>query len=59
MKHPAVDETEIKMPGQVQEIIAEIEDHRRAFEDWCRSLSPQELARPVPDSTWRVRQRLP
>jgi hypothetical protein len=42
------------MPGQVRETIAEIEDHRRAFEDWCRSLSPEELARPVPDSTWRV-----
>jgi hypothetical protein len=35
-------------------VIDEIEQHRRDFEAWCRSLSVDELQRPVPDCTWRV-----
>jgi hypothetical protein len=29
--------------------------HRQQFEEFCRSLSEEELARPVPDSTWTVK----
>lgn len=36
-------------------VIDEIEEHRRHFETWCRSLGEEELARPVPDSSWRVK----
>lgn len=36
-------------------VIDEIEQHRRDFESWCRSLSDDELQRPVPDCTWRVK----
>ena len=36
-------------------IIGSIRDHRVKFERLCRSLSEEELARPVPDSTWIVK----
>lgn len=39
----------------VQQIIDELDGHRARFEDFCRSLSPEELNRPVPRSTWLVR----
>jgi len=39
----------------VQQIIDELDGHRARFEDFCRSLSPEELTRPVPQSTWLVR----
>jgi len=36
-------------------IIGSIRDHRAKFEQFCRSLGDDELARPVPDSTWIVK----
>jgi len=36
-------------------IIGSIRDHRAKFERFCRSLGEEELARPVPDSTWIVK----
>jgi len=36
-------------------IIDSIRDHRERFERFCRSLSEEELARPVPDSSWIVK----
>jgi len=30
-------------------------DHRRRFEAFCRTLTPEELATPVPDAPWTVR----
>jgi len=44
---------------QVQQVIDTIRDERRRFEAFCRSLSEEELARPVPDSTWTVRDFIP
>jgi hypothetical protein len=29
--------------------------HRQRFEEFCRSLSPEELETPVPESAWRVK----
>lgn len=40
---------------RVNKVINTIKDERRRFEGWCRSLSDEELARPVPNSTWAVR----
>jgi len=39
----------------VLEVVAELDAHREKFEEFCRSLSPEELARDVPNSTWQVR----
>lgn len=39
----------------VQQVIDELDAHRAKFEDFCRSLSAEELARPVPGSNWFVR----
>lgn len=39
----------------VQQIIDSIVAHRQRFERFCRSLSEEELMRPVPDSTWMVK----
>lgn len=39
----------------VQEVIDELDRHRAKFEEFCRSLSQEELARDVPNSTWQVR----
>ena len=36
-------------------IIDSIRGHREKFERFCRSLSEEELARPVPDGTWIVK----
>ncbi|HEY5639241.1 MAG TPA: DinB family protein [Dehalococcoidia bacterium] len=44
---------------RMQRIIETIRDERRRFEVFCRSLSEEELARPVPDSTWTVRDFIP
>ena len=43
---------------RVQKSIDTIKEERRRFEAFCRSLSDDELARPVPDSTWTVRDSL-
>ncbi len=44
------------MPSEtVQRVIASIRDHRERFERFCRSLSEEELSRPVPDSGWIVK----
>ncbi|MCI0814939.1 MAG: maleylpyruvate isomerase N-terminal domain-containing protein [Chloroflexi bacterium] len=45
--------------ARMQKIIDTITDERRRFETFCRSLSDEELARPVPDSTWIVRDFIP
>ncbi len=39
----------------VTKVIARIRDNREKFEAFCRSLSDEELSRPVPDSTWLVK----
>ena len=39
----------------VQEVIDELDRHRAQFEDFCRSLTQDELQREVPNSTWQVR----
>ncbi len=44
---------------RMQKTIKTIKDERRRFEAFCRSLSEEELARPVPDSTWIVRDFIP
>ena len=44
---------------RMQKTIDTIEEERRRFEAFCRSLSEEELARPVPDSTWIVRDFIP
>ena len=36
-------------------VIKTIRDHRERFERFCWSLSDEELSRPVPDSTWMVK----
>lgn len=36
-------------------IVAELRAHRRRFDTFCRSLTEEELERPVPRSTWLVR----
>lgn len=43
------------MHPDVQAVITELDDHRRRFEQFCRQLSQDELERPVPQSTWIVR----
>ncbi|MCH7953212.1 MAG: maleylpyruvate isomerase N-terminal domain-containing protein [Chloroflexi bacterium] len=44
---------------RMQKTIDTIKDERRRFEAFCRSLSEEELTRPVPDSTWIVRDFIP
>ncbi len=39
----------------VLEVVDELDRHRAHFEEFCRSLSPEELDRPVPKSTWLVK----
>lgn len=39
----------------VLEVIEELDGHRARFEEFCRSLSQEELQREVPSSTWQVR----
>ena len=45
--------------ARMQKTIDTIKNERRRFETFCRSLSDEELARPVPDSTWIVRDFIP
>ena len=45
--------------ARMQKTIDRINDERRRFEAFCRSLSEEELTRPVPDSTWIVRDFIP
>jgi hypothetical protein len=39
----------------IERVITAIVDNRTRFEAWCRSLSEEQMNRPVPDSTWVVR----
>lgn len=39
----------------VQQVVDELDAHRVKFEDFCRSLTREELQREVPNSTWQVR----
>ncbi len=39
----------------VLQVIDELDRHRARFEAFCRSLSAEELVRPVPSSSWQVR----
>ena len=39
----------------VQHVIQSIREHRERFERFCRSLSEEELSRPVPDASWVVK----
>ncbi len=44
------------MPGEaVSRVIESIREQRERFERFCRSLSEEELMRPVPGSTWVVK----
>lgn len=43
------------MSETVQKVIEEIVANRERFEEFCLSLSDDELSRPVPNSTWLVR----
>ena len=43
------------MNSRTAAVTDEIGRHREQFERWCRSLSAEELRRPVPESSWRVR----
>jgi hypothetical protein len=43
------------MGARSEAIVTEIEEYREAFERWCRSLSEEELTRPVPGSDWQVK----
>ena len=43
------------MHPDVAAVITELDSHRVRFEAFCRSLSEDELARPVPNSTWIVK----
>jgi hypothetical protein len=44
------------MPGEtVTKTIERTREQRKKFEAFCRSLSEEELSRPVPDSTWIVK----
>jgi hypothetical protein len=43
------------MDCRVEAVIAELDRHRLRFEAFCRSLSGEQLVRPVPGSDWLVR----
>src|SRR5438093_12383371 len=44
------------MPGEtVEKVIAKIRANRERFETFCRSLTDEELSRPVPGGTWTVK----
>ena len=40
------------MVPRVQTLLHEMAEHRTHFETFCRSLTPEELATPVPNSPW-------
>ncbi|MEX0683730.1 MAG: DinB family protein [Dehalococcoidia bacterium] len=44
---------------RIEKIIQTIKDERRRFYVFCLSLSDEELARPVPNSTWTVKDFIP
>ncbi|HYM13952.1 MAG TPA: maleylpyruvate isomerase N-terminal domain-containing protein [Dehalococcoidia bacterium] len=39
----------------IEDVIKAILENRRRFKDFCYSLTPEQLARPVPGTTWIVR----
>jgi hypothetical protein len=39
----------------IEEVISAIVENRRRFKDFCYALTPEQLNRPVPGSTWIVR----
>jgi hypothetical protein len=43
------------MEPSVQSVIQELDRHRERFEAFCRSLTAEQLLRPVPGSDWLVR----
>jgi hypothetical protein len=43
------------MNETVERVIPVIQENRRRFEEFCYSLSEEQLARPVPNSTWIVK----
>ncbi len=43
------------MHPDVTAVVQELDAHRARFESFCRSLSEEQLKRPVPRSTWVVR----
>lgn len=43
------------MDPDVAKVVDELDAHRTRFEAFCRTLSAEELGRPVPRSTWLVR----
>jgi Mycothiol maleylpyruvate isomerase N-terminal domain len=43
------------MHPDVAAVITELDAHRVRFEGFCRALSPEELSRTVPNSTWVVK----
>jgi hypothetical protein len=43
------------MESDVETVLAELDGHRMQFIVLCRSLSDEQLGRPVPNSTWIVR----
>ena len=43
------------MHATVAAVVEELDAHRSKFEEFCRSLSEEQLNRPVPRSTWLVR----
>ena len=43
------------MTPRVQAVVDTITEERRRFERFCRSLSPEELARPVPGTAWTAK----
>lgn len=43
------------MHPDVAAVVKELDDHRARFETFCRGLSDEQLNRPVPRSTWFVR----
>lgn len=43
------------MHRRIQPVVDEVRRHRARFDDFCRGLSDEQLARPVPESTWIVK----
>ena len=44
------------MPSEtIERLAGRFREHRRRFEEFCRSLSEEELSRAVPDSAWIVK----
>src|SRR5207249_10689338 len=44
------------MPGEtIERLVQQFRSNRERFEAFCRSLTEEQLERPVPDSTYRVK----